>query len=110
MKGLNLWLVLLTFTACSNKNLDPNFVSQGSVKKIILPDREPLFPDKPGKDLFTSNCRTCHSLRYISAQPNLPRKVWHAEVIKMIDKYKAPIDTSNITPIVNYLVSVKGTK
>ena len=41
-------------------------------------------------------------------QPALPKATWEAEVHKMINTYKAPVDTADIAPIVDYLVQIKG--
>jgi sulfite dehydrogenase (cytochrome) subunit B len=84
------------------------FSVKGSVKEMTLMPSNPEFPEHPGKTEFTSYCGICHSLRYISAQPDFPRKTWEAEVKKMVEKYGAPIDTANSTRIVNYLVLIKG--
>ena len=42
-------------------------------------------------------------------QPALPRATWEAEVRKMINVYKAPIDESDAAVIVDYLAKIKGT-
>jgi hypothetical protein len=41
-------------------------------------------------------------------QPAFPRKVWTAEVHKMVKGYGAPIDPEQEKVIVNYLVSWHG--
>ncbi len=68
------------------------------------------FPDHEGKAEFVSYCAMCHSLRYITAQPDFPRKTWEAELTKMVVKYKAPIDSITGKKIVDYLVTIKGIK
>lgn len=89
----------------------PNtFTKKGSVREIFINHDEPEFPDEEGKEIFTSSCMVCHTLRYISSQPNFPRKTWVAEVNKMITKYHAPIDSITAGKIVDYLVKVKGVK
>jgi cytochrome c5 len=85
------------------------FVVKGSVKEMTLMPSTPEFPEHPGKTEFTSYCGICHSLRYISAQPDFPRKTWEAEVKKMVEKFSAPIDSANCVKIVDYLVAIKGT-
>ena len=42
-------------------------------------------------------------------QPALPRATWQAEVHKMVNTYKAPIDNPDIAPIAYYLTQTKGT-
>ena len=95
--------------SASDASASPNtFTVKGSVHEIFINHDEPEFPEKEGKDDFTMHCATCHTLRYISTQPNFARKTWDAEVNKMITKFHAPIDSITAGKIVNYLVSVKG--
>ena len=42
-------------------------------------------------------------------QPKLPKAAWEAEVKKMIQAYKAPIDEADVPAIVDYLAKTKGT-
>ena len=49
-----------------------------------------------------------HSAGMVLGQPAQPRAVWQAEVDKMREAYKAPIDSGDVDAIVNYLVSIKG--
>jgi mono/diheme cytochrome c family protein len=77
---------------------------------IVLPHDEPELPPGPGRTEFATNCVICHSPRYVSMQPRFPRKVWKAEVRKMVDDYKAPVDESDQAQIVDYLVAVYGTE
>ncbi len=90
---------------------NPNtFTVKGSVREIFINHDEPDFPEAEGKEIFTSTCTMCHTLRYISIQPNFPHKTWEAEVNKMITKFHAPIDSVRAGKIVNYLVTIKGVK
>jgi len=73
----------------------------------IVPDEPPL-PDGPGSAEVNASCRTCHSSRYLTSQPRLPRKTWTAEVEKMRTAYGAPVPDAG--PIVDYLVRVNGTE
>ena len=41
-------------------------------------------------------------------QPALPKATWEAEVRKMINVYKAPIDEADVASIVAYLAKYKG--
>jgi hypothetical protein len=43
-------------------------------------------------------------------QPALPRATWEAEVHKMINVYRAPIDEADVSAIVDYLASTRGAK
>jgi hypothetical protein len=85
-----------------------SFSVKGGVHEMTLIQVTPQFPEHEGKAEFMSYCTMCHSLKYISMQPDFSRKTWDAEVTKMIAKYKAPIDTAVGKKIVDYLVAVKG--
>ena len=77
-------------------------------QRIVLPHDEPELPSGPGRTEFVTNCIICHSPRYVSMQPPFPRKVWKAEVQKMVDAFKAPINEQDQAQIVNYVVAVFG--
>lgn len=78
------------------------------VKQIELEYHEPDLPPGPGHDVFAAQCVICHSPRYVVNQPLFPRKVWTAEVQKMVKAYGAPITSDEEKAIVNYLVSWHG--
>ena len=78
------------------------------VKEIDLDYHAPDLPPGPGQDEFATQCVICHSPRYVLNQPAFPRKVWTAEVHKMVKGYVAPIDPEQEKVIVNYLVSWHG--
>jgi mono/diheme cytochrome c family protein len=79
-----------------------------STVTITLPSDNVQFKPGPGVDLATANCATCHSAAYIYTQPPLNRKQWTAEVVKMQKAYGAPINDTDITPIVDYLLTQNG--
>jgi hypothetical protein len=54
------------------------------VKEIDLEYHSPDLPPGPGQDIFATQCVICHSARYVLNQPTFPRKVWTAEVHKMV--------------------------
>jgi mono/diheme cytochrome c family protein len=61
--------------------------------------------DGPGKDAVLNNCAACHSLDYIRMNSPFPdRKLWEAEVTKMIKTFGAPIDDADAKTITEYLV------
>jgi sulfite dehydrogenase (cytochrome) subunit B len=100
-------------SACSQQPPAPKaqastFSIKGSVREMNIPPEVVDFPEHGGKQEFMSYCAMCHTLKYISMQPNFPRKVWEAEVTKMIAKYKAPIDTPTSKKIAEYLVAIKS--
>lgn len=81
---------------------------QSTGKSIELPHYQPVFPPGEHRDLFVSRCGVCHSLRYVTMQPDFPKKTWAREVDKMIKTYGAHIDKKEAEAIVEYLSSIKG--
>ena len=49
-----------------------------------------------------------HAIVDVMNQPALPRATWEAEVRKMINVYKAPIDPTDVAAIVDYLAKTRG--
>lgn len=80
------------------------------VKTIVLPHNEPSFPQGPGWDTFVTSCALCHSPRYISMQPDLPRATWTAVVTKMVKTFGAPMNEQQVGQVVDYLVFYQGSK
>ena len=74
---------------------------------VDLPAGDAQFPG-PGADAINNNCLACHSADMVLNQPALPRATWDAEVHKMINTYKAPVDAKDVGAIVDYLVRTKG--
>jgi cytochrome c5 len=98
----SLILLAVIMTACSESvKMKPQIVKQISEVTIDLPQGE-------GYNAFMANCTSCHSARYVQMQPNFNHKTWEKTVDKMIYKFGAPISDSSITPIVNYLMAVRG--
>ena len=62
---------------------------------------------KPGPGAETAGvCLACHSADYISTQPpHMGKAFWEAEVQKMINSYKAPIDPADAPAIADYLAA-----
>jgi cytochrome c5 len=77
---------------------------------VTMPDNPAMFPPGPGADLTNTNCLACHSVGMVMNQPVLSRAVWEAEVNKMRNVYKAPVQPSDVAAITDYLVSIKGPK
>ncbi|HLG82841.1 MAG TPA: cytochrome c [Bradyrhizobium sp.] len=75
---------------------------------VDLPAGTALFPGE-GADAINNNCLACHSPDMVLNQPALPRATWDAEVHKMINVYKAPVDEKDVGAIVDYLARTKGT-
>ena len=57
---------------------------------------------------INNSCLACHSSDMVLNQPAFPRATWEAEVRKMINTYKAPVDDADVAPIVDYLVKING--
>ena len=77
---------------------------------VDLPMGDRMFPNGAGADAVNNNCLSCHSAGMVLNQPALSKPQWRAEVDKMIAAYKAPIDPKDIDAIVDYLVSIRGTR
>jgi mono/diheme cytochrome c family protein len=76
---------------------------------VELPAGDRMFPAGPGSDVANDNCLACHSAGMVLNQPALSKTAWEAEVNKMRDAYKAPIDAKDVNAIIDYLMSIKGT-
>lgn len=77
---------------------------------VQLPADVHVLPDGPNVKVVHDNCTGCHSPGMILAQPTMPKAGWEAEVNKMKNVYKAPVDPKDIPAIVDYLTAVKGPK
>jgi mono/diheme cytochrome c family protein len=62
--------------------------------------------DAPGRDLTTGRCIICHSLEYIpSNAPAMNRAAWQKTILKMKDRFGAPITDEEAKQILDYLDS-----
>ncbi|MEK7953764.1 SorB family sulfite dehydrogenase c-type cytochrome subunit [Luteolibacter soli] len=77
-------------------------------KRIELPPEKPAYPPGPGADVFAAYCLACHSTEYITTQPKMPRKFWEATVLKMRDKFGAPLPEESVKTITDYLTEHFG--
>jgi hypothetical protein len=75
---------------------------------VELPAGDSMFPGGAAADAINNNCLACHSADMVLNQPALPKATWEAEVHKMINVYRAPVDEADVPAIVDYLVSTKG--
>ena len=78
--------------------------------RFTLPKETAKLKPGPGVELATANCLLCHSADYISTQPRLTSAQWQASVVKMQQKYGAPIATNSIRPLVEYLSANYGSR
>jgi len=77
---------------------------------VTLPDNSDMFPPGPGAEVANNNCLACHSVGMVMNQPILSKAAWEAEVNKMRNVFKAPVEASDVGAITDYLVSIKGPK
>jgi len=77
---------------------------------LDVPTSDATVPPGPGADAVNGNCLACHSADHLMNQPSLPKQTWEEVVQKMIIAYKAPISPQDVTAIVDYLASTKGTR
>jgi DMSO/TMAO reductase YedYZ molybdopterin-dependent catalytic subunit/cytochrome c5 len=77
-------------------------------KSIQLPVIAAELPEGKGLATVNATCTMCHSTRYISMQPNFPRKTWAATVDKMRKTFGAPLSDQQASEVVDYLVAVRG--
>jgi mono/diheme cytochrome c family protein len=77
---------------------------------LDVPTSDATVPPGPGADAVNGNCLACHSADHMMNQPSLPKETWEEVVQKMITAYKAPISPQDVTAIVDYLASTKGTR
>src|SRR5262245_54250767 len=85
----------------------------------VLPAAEVKFPLPPdtsklksgfGLEVVSAQCLLCHSADYISTQPKLSRAAWKVTVLKMQQKYGAPIQTNAVDSLVEYLSKNYGSE
>lgn len=79
-------------------------------ENVTLPDSTRALPEGPGLATVQNNCLSCHSAGMILTQPRMPKGAWEAEVAKMRNVYKAPVDEKDVPAIVDYLTAIKGPK
>jgi hypothetical protein len=73
---------------------------------VDYPDPGRLFPGGDKANAINNNCLACHSAGMVLTQPRLSRSQWEAEVDKMRNIYKAPVDESDVPAIINYLADL----
>ena len=108
------WIVL-SFTAVGGAALASLSVqAKASMvlksENVTLPESTRTLPQGPGLATVQNNCLSCHSAGMIMTQPIMSRAAWAAEVAKMRNVYKAPVDEKAVPAIVDYLAVVKGPK
>jgi cytochrome c5 len=97
-------LVAATGQSTQASEVSANGITLRSVN-VDNPDSDRMF-EGPGADVVNNNCLSCHSAGMILTQPRMPRATWRAEVEKMRNMYKAPVDAKDIPVIVDYLAGL----
>ncbi len=85
-------------------------VAVGAEVRIELPPETGTYRPGPGSELAAAHCLTCHSVEYTATQPPMDAKFWQAEVVKMKEKYGAPIPDDAVKPLTDYLTEAYGKK
>lgn len=74
----------------------------------VLPSTQPSLRPGDGAGMVTAQCSLCHSLDYIATQPALTRAQWTAGIEKMRTRFGAPIQTNQVSALVEYLTRNYG--
>jgi len=110
MKRIILSLALVASAALASPATQAKSAFALKSVDVTLPKSTRQLPDGPGLSAVQGNCLACHSGGMIMNQPTMPRAAWEAEVAKMRNVYKAPVDEKSVPDIVDYLTAVKGPK
>jgi cytochrome c553 len=94
---------LVPFRAQAEEKLTLKSVS------VDLPAGDRMF-EGPGADAANNNCLACHSAGMVLNQPAMSKARWQAEVEKMRTAYRAPIDSNDVSSIVDYLAGIGSTR
>ena len=87
------------------------FIASAFLLSAAAAAQESAIQLKPGtgQEKVVSYCSACHSLDYIQMNSPFPnRKLWEAEVNKMINAFGAQIPKEERSPIVDYLTTQYG--
>ena len=77
---------------------------------FILPPETAKLKPAPDAALATGKCLVCHSVDYVAMQPPFSETVWRATVLKMRDRFGAPIATNEVEHLVRYFTENYGVK
>ncbi len=84
------------------------FSERSAGLKIELPVETEVFKPGPNADIANAQCLICHSTEYVTTQPPQARAFWKNSVLKMQDKYGAPIAADQVEALADYLVRHYG--
>lgn len=82
----------------------------GEGKSIELPIETDTYRPGPNVELVKAQCLICHSVEYTASQPPMDGTFWKGIVVKMKEKFGAPIPDDSIAPLTEYLTAVYGKK
>ena len=80
----------------------------GAGLRIELPQETGVFKRGPNADIANAQCLICHSTEYVTTQPAQTRPFWKNSILKMQEKYGAPIQADQVEALVDYLVRNYG--
>ena len=93
-------VALFALAACSEQPKNKFTFTDVTIR---LPQDTAQFPVREGVEAMNANCAACHSTSMILLQPALTTDEWKAEIKKMREVYKAPIDPAAEPAILAYL-------
>lgn len=91
----------------NGKNLEAG--QEGVLKSITLPVVEVKLKEGEGVEKIAAHCTICHSVDYITMQPQFSNGKWSEIVHKMINVFGAPVNEDDAQMIINYLSDHYGT-
>ncbi len=97
-------LAVLSIAVIVSMLVCADFAYPEETKRMLkLPVVKTEMKQAPGLELVERYCVICHSLDYITGQPNPSRRQWESTVDKMIKTYGAPVPADDAKKISNYL-------
>ena len=93
-------VTLFALAACSEQPKNKFTFADVAIR---LPQDSAQFPVREGVEAMNANCAACHSTSMILLQPALTSDEWKAEIKKMKEVYKAPVDPAAEPAILAYL-------
>lgn len=83
-------------------------VARSAGLRIELPVETEVFKPGPNADIANAQCLICHSTDYVTTQPPQAWAFWKNSVLKMKEKYGAPIAADQVEALADYLVRNYG--
>jgi sulfite dehydrogenase (cytochrome) subunit B len=103
-------IIIMVISALAVFSASVSFGQEGgTVHSITLPVVQTHLRAAAGVETVETHCSICHSLDYITMQPNFSKEKWAAIVQKMIKVMGAPVSEKDAGVIINYLAAEYGT-